>query len=266
MQELSASVRPERAFTISVHLRDPEFAGWGTWVDRKFVKVKSWHAGGIGIYDLEADPRALRPTPFDSVHYNLPRTTLDAFTEDNGLPAVDALMCEQGTPDPVLYHLTQMLLPTLDSEAGLPDLCFDYFVFMLCARVVSSYSCARAAPDRWIGGLASWQIRRTRELLDQHVGGNLRLSTLADENHLSVSHFARSFKRSFGSPLHRYLIMQRIEKAKELLRYSDSSLAGIAFQLGFSDQAAFSRAFRALVGTPPGKWRNQFGRQGPQAT
>jgi AraC family transcriptional regulator len=261
MPEASASPRPEKAFTISVHLRDPDYAGWGTWIDQKFVKVKSWRTGGIGIYDFEAEPRALRRTAFDSVHYNLPRSTLNAFTDDNGLPTVDTLLCEQGTPDPVLYHLTQMILPTLGSHAGLSDLSFDYFVLMLCARVVSAYSTAKTAPNRFRGGLAPWQVRRTRELLDSSLGADLRLATLARENRLSLSHFARSFKQSFGWPAHRYLVMQRVERAKELLRHSNRSLAAIASEVGFSDQPSFSRTFSALVGTSPRKWRNQFGRR-----
>jgi AraC family transcriptional regulator len=258
LPEPSASVRPEKAFTISVHLIDPVFAGWGTWVAGKFLRVKSWTAGGIGIYDLESDPRALRNTAFDSIHYNLPRTTLDAFTEDCGLPKVDTLLCDQGTPDPVLYHLTRMLLPSLGLRNQLSDLFLDHFVLMLCGRLVDRYASVRATPTVHHGGLAPWQMRRTRELLDQHLAGDLRLAMLAQECGLSVSHFARCFKRSFGSSVHRYVILQRVETAKALLRHSGHSLSDIAMQTGFSDQAAFSRTFGTIVGTTPGRWRTQF--------
>jgi AraC family transcriptional regulator len=258
LPEPSASVRQEKAFTISVHLIDPVFAGWGTWVAGKFLRVKSWTAGGIGIYDLESDPRALRNTAFDSIHYNLPRTTLDAFTEDCGLPKVDTLLCDQGTPDPVLYHLTRMLLPSLGLRNQLSDLFLDHFVLMLCGRLVDRYASVRATPPVHHGGLAPWQMRRTRELLDQHLAGDLRLAMLAQECGLSVSHFARCFKRSFGSSVHRYVILQRVETAKALLRHSGHSLSEIAMQTGFSDQAAFSRTFGTIVGTTPGRWRTQF--------
>jgi AraC family transcriptional regulator len=258
LPEPSASVRPEKAFTISVHLIDPVFAGWGTWVAGKFLRVKSWTAGGIGIYDLESDPRALRNTAFDSIHYNLPRTTLDAFTEDCGLPKVDTLLCDQGTPDPVLYHLTRMLLPSLGLRNQLSDLFLDHFVLMLCGRLVDRYASVRATPTVHHGGLAPWRMRRTRELLDQHLAGDLRLAMLAQECGLSVSHFARCFKRSFGSSVHRYVILQRVETAKALLRHSGHSLSDIAMQTGFSDQAAFSRTFGTIVGTTPGRWRTQF--------
>jgi AraC family transcriptional regulator len=251
----SASVRPEPAFTISVHLTDPQFRGWGTWVSGTFQKVNSWQAGGIGIYDLESDPIAFRPTGFDAVHYNLPRTTLDAFTEDHCMSRVRALLCEQGTKDPVIYHMTQILLPSLGANAQLSDLFFEHFVQMFVGRLVETYSALKLPVERRRRGLARWQMSRARELLDQHPQGDISLARLARECGLSVSQFARSFKQSFGSSAHRYLILQRIEQAKTLLMHSNRGLSEIGLKLGFCDQAAFSRTFRSFVGIPPGKWR-----------
>lgn len=260
LQAPTVSVRAERAFTIAVHLIDPDFRKWGTWVDGRFAKVKSWVAGGIGIFDLESDPRALRDTAFDCVHYNVPRTTLDAFTEDAGLPSVGSLHCEQGTRDAVLFHLTQMLLPYLGTAYEPSNLFLDHFVLMVSGRLVEAYGSVGRTPRIDPRGLTPWQVRRVRELLDSPEGRGLRLATLAEECGLSVSQFARSFKRSFGSPPHRYLILQRVETAKSLLRHSNLRLAEIGLQAGFLDQAAFSRTFRDAVGTTPAKWRMEHGR------
>ena len=256
----SASVRPERAFTIAVHLTNPDCRKWGTWVDGHFEKVQSWVAGGIGIFDLESDPRALRDTAFDCVHYNLPRSTLDAFAEDAGLPKVGSLECEQGTRDPVLYHLTQMLLPYLGQAHRPSDLFLDHLALMLCGRLVETYGSIGRVSRIHTGGLAPWQMRRVRELIDRCQEQDLRLARLAQECGLSASQFARSFKRSFGTSVHRYVISQRVDRAKTLLRGSTLRLADIAAHAGFSDQAAFSRTFQGIVGMPPAKWRLQHGR------
>jgi AraC family transcriptional regulator len=130
-------------------------------------------------------------------------------------------------------------------------------VLMLCSHIVHTYSASRTVPKVYQGGLAPWQTRRVTELLHEHLDGELRLSTLAGACGLSVSHFARSFKVSFGTPVHRYLISQRLETAKDLLLHSNKSLSDIALQVGFSDQAAFSRTFSALVGITPGRWRRE---------
>jgi AraC-like DNA-binding protein len=107
------------------------------------------------------------------------------------------------------------------------------------------------------GGLAPWQMRRAVELLHEHLDGDLKLETLAAECRLSVSHFARSFRISFGTSAHHYLTLRRVEIAKFLLSETNSSLVEIAAQTGFSDQAALTRTFANVVGTTPGKWRRE---------
>jgi transcriptional regulator GlxA family with amidase domain len=89
------------------------------------------------------------------------------------------------------------------------------------------------------------------------LDGEVKLERLAEECRLSVSHFARSFRRSFGTSAHRYLILQRVEIAKGLLSETNNSLVEIAVQAGFSDQAALTRTFANLVGTTPAKWRRE---------
>jgi hypothetical protein len=61
-------IPPEKAFSISVHLRRPDsIKGWGTWLDGRFHRVTEWDAGGIQIFDMESEPVALRTSGFDSV-------------------------------------------------------------------------------------------------------------------------------------------------------------------------------------------------------
>jgi AraC family transcriptional regulator len=54
------------------------------------------------------------------------------------------------------------------------------------------------------------------------------------------------------------VIRCRVEFAKSLLKASSMPLAEIALRSGFSDQAAFSRTFSALVGTPPKRWLTEY--------
>ena len=257
LSEPAGPVLVERGFTISVHLRQPTCQGWGTWVDGRFLPVDHWQEGGIGIYDLESNPRALRPSGFDSVHFNLPRATLDAFTSDSNVRRFDSLRCPQGKRDDVLFGLAKFIAPWLGDEARICDLAFDYFVLMFCSHVAARYGNVQLSA-RAVGGLAPWQRRRVMELVDAELHHALRLSTLAEECGLSVRHFSRSFRQSFGVPAHRYVMQCRVEFAKSLLKSSSTPLAEIAVRSGFSDQAAFSRTFRALVGASPKRWRNEY--------
>src|SRR4029077_6456117 len=105
------------------------------------------------------------------------------------------------------------------------------------------------------GGLAPWQGRRSAEMIRESLGGKIHLSDMARECGLSVSHFTRAFRKSFGMSPYRWMLERRIDRAKALLVTSDLPIVDIAVQTGFSDQAAFSRAFGQIVGDSPGRWR-----------
>src|SRR6267378_1085383 len=126
-----------------------------------------------------------------------------------------------------------------------------------CAPVAHTYAPSFGARREHRGGLAPWQKRRATELFATHLDGSLRLVTLAHECGLSVSYFYRSFRKSFGTSPRRYLIQQRVERAKQLMRTSRAPLSQLALETGFPDQATFSRTFKALAGNSPGRWRRE---------
>jgi AraC-like DNA-binding protein len=103
--------------------------------------------------------------------------------------------------------------------------------------------------------LESWQKIRAEEMLRAHLQGNIRIAELATACQLSSSHFSRCFRQSFGTSVHQWLIMLRINIAKDLLRQPGLSLAEVGFRSGFCDQAAFTRAFTKLEGITPFRWR-----------
>lgn len=249
----------ERAFAISVHLRRPgQVKGWGSWVDGKFHPINFWDMGGIEIFDMESDPIGLRQSGFESVHIHIPRTTIDHFTSTAELPAIQDLTCDRGVRDEVLLHWTRFLLPYFAGGGHLPQVAADEMVSMLCGHIEQRYRASAVKRRVQSGGLAIWQQTRAEALLSDNLDGELGLPALAAECGLSPSHFARAFKVSFGVPVHRYLILKRLEIAKNLLRFSKNPLAEIALEAGFSDQPAFNRAFRTFVGTAPGQWRREF--------
>jgi AraC-like DNA-binding protein len=87
------------------------------------------------------------------------------------------------------------------------------------------------------------------------LDGDIALADLATECGLSPGRFMRAFKKSFGIPVRRYLLHRRIQASKSLLLHSDRPLLKVALEVGFTDQPAFNRSFRQIVGTSPGQWR-----------
>ena len=79
---------------------------------------------------------------------------------------------------------------------------------------------------------------------------------LAEVSGVSEAHFARSFKRAFGVPPHRYLLTRRIEQAATLLRDTDFSITEIAFATGWESLGTFGRIFHDITGQSPSALRD----------
>src|SRR5262249_33711722 len=92
--------------------------------------------------------------------------------------------------------------------------------------------------------------------IEEHLDARPSLEQMAAAAHLSVYHFARQFKAATGLPPHQYVILRRVERARQLLQGgTDLSLAEVAAHAGFCDQSQFSHHFKRLVGVTPGQFR-----------
>jgi AraC-like DNA-binding protein len=98
--------------------------------------------------------------------------------------------------------------------------------------------------------------RAVVEYVEEHLDVDLSLEQMAAVARLSPYHFARQFKRATGLPPYQYVIMRRVERAKELLQAgADLPLAEVAAHAGFSDQSHFCHHFKRVVGVTPGQFR-----------
>ncbi len=191
------------------------------------------------------------------VRYQLPRITLDKYTDVHGLARVPGDETPKVFQSPVLMRLTELILPSIQSPELVPSSFMIHFEQLFCAQVAHIHSdSVRTSSSR--GGLAPWQKRRAIDLLSRSCSKDTKLSVVAKECRLSVSHFARSFKVSLGMPVHRWIVEQRVSRAKDLLLTSNEPLIEVAFLAGFSDQASFNRTFAKVMGWSPGRWRKAF--------
>jgi AraC family transcriptional regulator len=108
------------------------------------------------------------------------------------------------------------------------------------------------------GGLASWQKRAVVDYIEAHLGEQVCLSKLAEIARLSLHHFCRAFKQSFGIPAHQYQMRRRMEVAKLLLADRTASVTDIALSLGYAQTSSFSNAFRKTTGWTPTVYRREF--------
>jgi AraC family transcriptional regulator len=105
------------------------------------------------------------------------------------------------------------------------------------------------------GGFAAWQSRRLAAHVDANLGGKIVIKDLAASLGMSVGHFCRAFKRTFGMPARIWIRHRRIELAQGLMLTTGASLSEIALSCGMSDQSHFTRSFRRISGETPSSWR-----------
>lgn len=99
------------------------------------------------------------------------------------------------------------------------------------------------------------QVHQARVLMDRHYDTPITIDDLSREVALSPYYLIRAFRRAYRITPHQYLIAQRIDRAKELLRNSDRSITEICAEVGFESLGSFSSLFRKVAGLSPSAYR-----------
>jgi AraC-like DNA-binding protein len=105
------------------------------------------------------------------------------------------------------------------------------------------------------GRLLSWQARKVRHYIDQHISETVSVADLAALLKWSAAHFSRSFKQAFGESPYAFVIRCRVERATQYMIETDLPLKDIALRCGFIDQPHLCRIFRQSMGHTPAAWR-----------
>jgi AraC family transcriptional regulator len=84
----------------------------------------------------------------------------------------------------------------------------------------------------------------------------LTLEAIAQHLNMSVYHFCDLFKQSVGIAPYKYVLQQRVERAKLLLKDKERAIVDIALECGFANQTHLNRHFRKFTGITPKTYRN----------
>jgi AraC-like DNA-binding protein len=215
--------------------------------------------GAVCVFNLEDEPSVFFGDAFDLMQVYVPHASLCEFADEHGARRCETLAWPFGKVDPMLKNLGVSILQAMESPELAGSLYLDHAVLAIHAYIACTYGGMRIEPYVARGGLARRQMQRATEILAANLDGRVCLSQVARECQLSVSHFVRAFKQSFGQTPYRWLMERRIEAAKDLLLNSRLTQADIALRCGFADQACFIRSFRCQVNATPGEWRRSLG-------
>jgi AraC family transcriptional regulator len=246
------------AYLCVLQLRD--FAGADSWCDDRYRRTPFLPTGAMHVFDLHHEWRTDARDPFDNIHLNITQEVIDELTAPLGIDRV-AIDLPAGGPAPArddtLRHLAASLLPAFERPTELSALYADHVLSAAALHLVSTFGKLKAPATRLRGGLSPWQERCAREMLLDSLTADIGLKAIADACGLSIGHFIKAFRESVGLPPHRWLLRQRVLRAREMLLKTDERLGAIALACGFADQSHMSRVFSKAYGVPPGTWRQQ---------
>lgn len=252
---ITAPVR-ENAFLFALQLE--EATDFDLYADGKSIKPHDFDAGAVAIFDLRMNLASDLRDPFHAVNFYMPHRALLAMGDDGDIPRhIQELRHTVGGTirDTVVRDLLLSMRPALAKAEDVSGLFVDHVALALAIHIACAYGDVAQLPRQWGGGLAPWQERRAKELIEANIDDGLTLEMLAIACNLSKRHFTRAFRQSTGMAPYQWLQHRRIDKAKKLLAKSAISLSTVASDCGFADQSHFSRAFLRIAGMTPREWR-----------
>lgn len=172
--------------------------------------------------------------------------------QDTGRSETIAFQEQRGGHDPIISYFTHRFKAELESGSYCGAL---YGESLALAFALHLLECHRDRPQKLRkppGKLSSLQLRQVVEYVHEHLTEELSLIDLAEPMNLSAFHFARLFKNSLGFSPHQYVLQNRVARAKKLIAVSTKpNLTDVGLQVGFYDQAHFTKAFKRVVGVSP---------------
>jgi AraC-like DNA-binding protein len=174
------------------------------------------------------------------------------------LASLPAAIILRGARGPALEGLEvarRMLLIEMQSPSQGSAVMIARILDLLFIQILRAWAAGTDAEPNWLAGALEPQISLALSAIHRDPGHDWTVEELARACSLSRSAFAARFVARVGKPPATYLAHVRLDAATDLLRDTSLPVTLIAQNVGYTSEAAFSRAFKHRYGTPPARWR-----------
>ncbi|QEE43478.1 helix-turn-helix transcriptional regulator (plasmid) [Rhizobium sp. WL3] len=188
----------------------------------------------------------------------IPFATLVSLDPEGQLPATgDFGRAHAGViRDTEMYAMFDQLWQI--EHSGAESIRAEEILLWVASKLMQWSGRPRRAP--LIEKLAPRSLALAKDRLTADGAENATLGELAALCKLSPHHFCRAFRASTGLPPHRYQIVMRMQRARDLLANSQIPISEIGILVGYDDPSYFSRLFARETGVSPTAWRREAAR------
>jgi AraC family transcriptional regulator len=162
-----------------------------------------------------------------------------------------------GINDSIVQHFGELFLAELDSSRLSSSLYAESLGTALAVHIFRHYSTLQRQIPEYSDGLPKHKLDRVLEYINANLHQDVKLEDIAKVAGMSQYYFCRLFSKSMNIPPYQYLTQQRIERAKQLLKFSEITISDIAYSCGFNSQSHLTQQFRKLTGVTPKVYRNK---------
>jgi len=158
--------------------------------------------------------------------------------------------------DLLLHQLGLALKSSLEEDGSDSRFYADAMATAMAAHLLRHYATRNHHFQQYEDGLSKQKLRQAIDYMQAHLDESLSLSAIANELGMSQYYFCHLFKRSTGMSPHQYLMRQRVERARHLLKQPEQTIISVAMDCGFANPSHFAKCFRQHTGMNPKQFRN----------
>lgn len=159
------------------------------------------------------------------------------------------------TDDPVMTGVIEAIAQEAGQQGIGGALYVESLSRALCVHILRRYASVVLPAGVSSHRLSPAEMRRIGDYIEDHLSEPMTLGDMATQVGMSTDLFSRRFRKSFGMPPYRHVMMRRVERARRLLAGGHLAVKEIAALCGFADQAHLTRVYTRETGMTPAAFR-----------
>jgi AraC family transcriptional regulator len=210
----------------------------------------------IAIFPVNRSYKIYMDKSLEFIHFYLAPSFVSHVAHEKINPDRVEILFEPKKADLLIYQMCLALKADLDVDGSGNGFYADSMATTLAAHLLRHYSTHKYQLRQYEDGFSKHKLQQAFDYINAKLCENVSLTEIATELDMSQYYFCRLFKKSTGISPHQYLIQQRVERAKQLLRQPENKIADVAMDCGFANPSHFAKHFRKYTGVSPKQFRN----------